>query len=119
MFSVLEDYLYAHRDFAKGAVTQKIMTEMDLANAQSALLDRHDELNRLYKDLDYYLARNYEKDDVIDEKNEDIMYFQNQLRNNPDTRLLWEKLEESQKNILEKRQKIKELEERSKIITVQ
>lgn len=119
MFAVLEDYLYAHRDFTKDAITQKIMAEMDLASAQSALLDRHDELNRLYKDLDYYLARNYQKDDVIEEKNEDIMYLRNQIRNNPDTRLLWEKLEESQKNIIEKKQKIKELEERAHTITVQ
>ena len=119
MFLVLEDYLYTYRGFAQEAITQKIMAQMDAAQHQSALWDRNDELVRLYKDLDYYLARNGEKDDIIDEKTDDIMYFRNQLRHNPDTRLLWEKLEKSQQHIIEKREKIKELEERVKTITVQ
>jgi len=119
MFALLEDYLYAYRGFAQEAITQKIMAQIDSAQTQNALWDRNDELVRLYKDLDYYLARNYEKDDLIDEKHKDVMFFRDQLRHNPDMRLLWEKLEKSQQNIIEKRQKINELEERIKTITVQ
>lgn len=75
MFALLEDYLYAYRGFAQEAITQKIMAQIDSAQTQNALWDRNDELVRLYKDLDYYLARNYEKDDLIDEKHKDVMFF--------------------------------------------
>ncbi|MBF0522592.1 MAG: hypothetical protein HQL24_05995 [Candidatus Omnitrophica bacterium] len=77
MLAVLEDYLYAKQQNPQKS--HAIEYRLELASAHNTLLERYDELHRLYKDLDHYLAKVYEKGDIIDEKNTDILYFKEQL----------------------------------------
>ncbi|MDP8213473.1 MAG: hypothetical protein P9X22_09355 [Candidatus Zapsychrus exili] len=121
MLAVLEDYLYARKNIIGSLGDKVVYKKMRIANTENKLLDRIEELIDMHDDVDYYLSRIEDRDELVDAKNEDLIYLRSKVgsngslgEKNKDLKYLWSRLEAAQEKLFSKKENISLLEKRLK-----